>query len=99
MIEAFEDFLQTYKAAPATDVTSVLGAMHIDEDNLSDEYDFMDEEADGAGGDDSRRRSKEPVLKYLELLRKIADRDENEIIIDLDDLAKVCICCCGMGNR
>lgn len=65
--------------------------MNIDEDDLSDEYDFMDEDDDE--GQNSRRqarsKAKMPKLKYLDLLQKVADRHEEEITIDLDDLAKV----------
>jgi hypothetical protein len=65
--------------------------MNIDEDGLSDEYDFMDDEDEG-GADDRRQarlQANQPTLKYMELLRKVADRYEDEITIDLDDLAKV----------
>jgi DNA replication licensing factor MCM7 len=54
--------------------------MNIDEDDFSDEYDFMDEDDE---------EGKVPKLKYKELLQKVADRYEEEITIDLDDLAKV----------
>jgi DNA replication licensing factor MCM7 len=65
--------------------------MNIDEDDFSDEYDFMDD--DDEEGQNSRRRTrtqaKQPKLKYADLLQKVADRYEDEITIDLDDLAKV----------
>jgi DNA replication licensing factor MCM7 len=65
--------------------------MNIDEDDFSDEYDFMDD--DDEEGRDARRKersqAKQPKLKYVELLQKVADRYEDEITIDLDDLAKV----------
>ena len=66
--------------------------MNIDEDDLSDEYDFMDDEEDQ--GRSTRRRTrvnrtKAPELKYMDLLRRVADREEQEITIDLDDLQKV----------
>ena len=65
--------------------------MNIDEDDLSDEYDFMDEDDDD--GRNARRqartRAKGPELKYMNLLQKIANREESEVTIDLDDLAKV----------
>jgi DNA replication licensing factor MCM7 len=65
--------------------------MNIDEDDLSDEYDFMDD--DDEEGQNARRQptsqAKMPKLKYLDLLQKVADRYEEEITIDLDDLAKV----------
>ncbi|TVY55141.1 DNA replication licensing factor mcm7 [Lachnellula cervina] len=87
---AFEEFLQTFKTSPAASITHALGDMNIDEDDLSDEYDFMDEDDDE--GQNSRRqarsKAKMPKLKYLDLLQKVADRHEEEITIDLDDLAK-----------
>lgn len=65
--------------------------MNIDEDHLSDEYDFIDDEDEE--GENARREarleSREPKLKYMELLQKIADRYEDEITVDLDDIAKV----------
>jgi DNA replication licensing factor MCM7 len=65
--------------------------MNIDEDDFSDEYDFMDD--DDEEGQAARRhtriQAKQPKLKYLELLQKVADRYEDEITIDLDDLAQV----------
>ncbi len=65
--------------------------MNIDEDDFSDDYDFMDD--DDEEGQNSRRRTraqtKAPKLKYMEVLQKVADRYEDEITIDLDDLAQV----------
>jgi DNA replication licensing factor MCM7 len=71
-----------------------MGDLNLQDDNLSDEYDFMDDE-DSEGRTTRQRaqnRAKEPKLKYLELLQSIADRYEDEITIDLDDLAKVGTC-------
>jgi DNA replication licensing factor MCM7 len=70
--------------------------MNIDEDDFSDEYDFMDDD-DEEEGQNARRKArteaKQPKLKYAELLQKVADRYEEEITIDLDDLAKVGFSC------
>jgi DNA replication licensing factor MCM7 len=89
--EAFEGFLQTFKTSPTSALASALDGMNIDEDDFSDEYDFMDD--DEEEGQNARRRTKmqakEPKLKYSDLLQKVADRYEDEITIDLDDLAKV----------
>lgn len=67
-----------------------MGDITIDEDDLSDEYDFMDDD-DEAG--QRRRQDKEkrrtPQHKYKELLQQLADRTIDEIIIDLDDVAVV----------
>ncbi|RDL40033.1 DNA helicase [Venustampulla echinocandica] len=88
--KAFEDFLQTFKTTPTSAITHALGGMNIDQDDLSDEYDFMDD--DDVQGQNARRQtssqSKMPKLKYLDLLQKVADRYEDEITIDLDDVAK-----------
>ncbi|TVY81812.1 DNA replication licensing factor mcm7 [Lachnellula suecica] len=88
--QAFQDFLQTFKTSPAANITHALGDMNIDEDDLSDDYDFMDD--DDEEGQNTRRQArtqaKMPKLKYQDLLQKIADRYEEEITIDLDDLAK-----------
>ena len=66
--------------------------MSIDEDDFSDEYDFMDD--DEEEGHNTRRQArtlaKKPKLKYAELLQQVADRYEDEITVDLDDLAEVC---------
>lgn len=69
-----------------------MGNVTIDEDDLSDEYDFMDEEDDTG---DRRRRDKEqrrnPHHKYKEMMQKLADRVIDEIVLDLEDLATVCV--------
>ncbi len=64
--------------------------MNIDEDDFSDEYDFMDDDdEEGNARREARSQAKAPKLKYKDLLQKIADRYDDEITIDLDDLAKV----------
>lgn len=88
---AFEEFLQNFKSSPASALASALDGMNIDEDDFSDEYDFMDDDDEEA--QNTRRKTKtqakQPSLKYKDLLQKVADRYEDEITIDLDDLAKV----------
>ena len=89
---AFEDFLQTFKSAPTSALANALNGMRLDENNWSDdEYDFMDDEdEDGENATRSARvQSKQPKLKYMELLQQVANRYEDEITIELDDLAKV----------
>lgn len=85
---AFEVFLQDFKTSPEHTITTAMGNVTIDEDDLSDEYDFMDED-DETG--ERRRRDKEqsraPRHKYKEVMQKLADRTVDEIVIDLDDLA------------
>jgi DNA replication licensing factor MCM7 len=65
--------------------------MNIDEDDFSDEYDFMDDEEEESSNArrQARSKAKQPILKYVELLQRIADRVEDEITVDLDDIAKV----------
>ncbi|KAG9943571.1 MCM-domain-containing protein, partial [Aureobasidium melanogenum] len=75
---AFEDFLRSFKAS-STEAQDALDELNID-DNDNDEYDFMDETADGA----AQRRSSKP--KYMEHLQRVADRQVDNILIDLDDL-------------
>jgi DNA replication licensing factor MCM7 len=89
---ALEDFLQSFKTSPVSGLESALDGMNIDEDDFSDEYDFMDEDDEEAQNTRraARKEARRPKLKYMDLLQKIADRYEDEITIHLDDLAKVC---------
>ena len=62
--------------------------MNIDEDDFSDDYDFMDDD-EGDARRRARTQAKEPKLKYKDVLQRVADRYDEEITIELDDLAKV----------
>lgn len=63
--------------------------MNIDEDDFSDEYDFMDEDDEAQNTRrQSRKQASAPQLKYMDVLRKVSDRYADEVTIDLDDLAK-----------
>ncbi|MCJ1311588.1 Mcm2-7 hexameric complex component [Agyrium rufum] len=84
-LEAFEDFLKTFKSSEAS-ATSALQNLNLDEDGLSDEYDFMDDVAEGNGNARPARSSKDPKKKYMEKLQQIANRQLSEICIELDDL-------------
>ncbi len=87
-----EDFLQSFKTSLKTELAGALGDMNIEEDDFSDEYDFMDDEDDDEGHNtrrEARTQAKVPKLKYMDVLQKVADRYEDEITVDLDDLAKV----------
>ncbi|KAE8448359.1 hypothetical protein EG329_009603 [Mollisiaceae sp. DMI_Dod_QoI] len=89
--QALEDFLQSFKTSPKTELAGALGDMNIEEDDFSDEYDFMDDEDDDEGHNtrrEARTQAKVPKLKYMDVLQKVADRYEDEITVDLDDLAK-----------
>lgn len=90
-VAAFEDFLNTFKSsASATEAsaTDALEDLNIDEDGLSDEYDFMEDTTD-ATARRRRGREKDPKKKYIEILQKVADRKASEISIELDDLTVV----------
>ncbi|KAK1783647.1 MCM2/3/5 family-domain-containing protein [Copromyces sp. CBS 386.78] len=87
-MSAFENFLDDFKTSPQESITHALGNIDINEDDLSDdEYDFMDEDDDAQ---EQRRRERArrraPRHKYKELLQELADRNINEMVIDLDDL-------------
>ena len=83
--------MTTFKASSSLSeaaATSALEDLNIDEDALSDEYDFMD---DAIEGNVERPRQRGPggkgsEKKYMEMLQRIADRKESEISIELDDL-------------
>ena len=88
---AFEDFLANYKCTVPTEqlAADALQDLNIDEDGLSDEYDFMD---DVTNGKEPRRRSgqyAEPRRKYMDMLQKVADREISQVTIELDDLDNV----------
>lgn len=86
----FEDFLQTFKAAPKPSLSSALSGMNIDEDDLSDEDDLMDDDEEAQEQRrQTRSKANEPRLKYMDILRQVSNRTADEITIDLDDLAKV----------
>ena len=83
--------MQNFKSsASATEysATRALEDLNIDEDNLSDEYDFMDDVANGStrrpGGKGDKGR--DPKKKYMAVLQDVADRYTSEITIELDDL-------------
>ncbi|KAI1118969.1 DNA replication licensing factor mcm7 [Nemania sp. NC0429] len=84
---AFEDFLEKFKASPEQTLTHAIGQINIDEDDLSDEYDFMDQDDEAH---EQRRRqktaSKQPKHKYAEMMQKLADRSIDEVLVELDDL-------------
>ncbi|KAL2131667.1 hypothetical protein VTI74DRAFT_4763 [Chaetomium olivicolor] len=84
---AFENFLNDFKCSPQETITHALGNINIDEDDLSDDYDFMDED-DNAQQQRRRQKAQKqpPRHKYRDMLQQLADRKTTEIVIDLDDL-------------
>lgn len=88
---AFEDFLSSYKATGTSEQLAgdALGDLNIEEDGLSDEYDFMDDATNGEKQRQRSGRSAAPRHKYMDQLQKVADRELNQITIELDDLDNV----------
>ena len=80
--------MSDFKTSPQETITHALGNITIDEDDLSDEYDFMDEDDNAQ---QRRRREKPqkevPRHKYRDMLQDLADRNLSEVVVDLDDLA------------
>ncbi|TLD25134.1 hypothetical protein PspLS_05530 [Pyricularia sp. CBS 133598] len=84
----FENFIQDFKTSPEQTITQGLGDIAIDDDDLSDDYDFMDEDDEAAQRRQQEKvRQKGPRHKYRDLLQELADRKVDEVVIDLDDLA------------
>ncbi len=87
---AFEGFLRDFKTSPEEAIADAFGNISIDEDDLSDEYDFMDEDEDAQQRRvQEKARRKLPQFKYRNMLQRVADRELSEVQIDLDDLASV----------
>jgi len=85
---ALETFLKEFKTSPEQTLTTALGDITIDEDELSDDYDFMDDDDEARERRRQERQQKRvPQYKYKDELQKLANRTIDEIIIDLDDLA------------
>nr|UWK20592.1 DNA replication licensing factor [Trichoderma decipiens] len=85
---AFESFLKEFKTSPEQTLTTALGNITIDEDELSDDYDFMDEDDETRDRrQQERAKRKTPQQKYHDMLQLLADRKIDEFAIDLDDIA------------
>ncbi|KAK5330005.1 DNA replication licensing factor MCM7 [Exophiala xenobiotica] len=83
-LEAFQSFLEKFETSKTSSdaAAEAIDGLHLDGDHSSDEYDFMDDVANG-DGTSARRR---PKRKYMEMLQEVADRERQNILIDLDDL-------------
>lgn len=66
-----------------------MGNISIDEDDLSDEYDFMDDDDAQEQRRRQRAQRRVPQHKYVDILQELADRKTDEIEVDLDDLYNV----------
>ncbi|KAI2463612.1 DNA replication licensing factor mcm7 [Annulohypoxylon bovei var. microspora] len=84
---AFENFLEKFKTSPEQTLTHAIGQINIEEDDLSDEYDFMDEDDEAH---ERRRKEKAvsrlPQHKYADMMQKLADRAIDEVLVELDDI-------------
>ncbi len=91
LVAAFEDFLENFKTSPEQSITHAIGQISIDEDELSDDYDFMDQDDEAH---EQRRKertaAKQPTHKYVDLMQKLSNRAVDEVLIELDDVAAVC---------
>ncbi|KEZ46419.1 DNA replication licensing factor mcm7 [Scedosporium apiospermum] len=89
---AFEQFLSEFKTTPEQSIAQAFGDISIEEDGLSDEYDFLDEDEEAQGRRRQERleraqRRRGPHHKYKEILQDLADRKVQEVTIDLNELA------------
>lgn len=63
--------------------------LNIDGDGSSEEYDFMDDAPGAKEGRQPNGQNEEPRRKYMDMLQKVADRDLDEVTIELNDLDNV----------
>ena len=88
--EAFRDFLENFKSSQTKSeeaATDAIDGLNLDEDRTSDEYDFMDDVAEGDANESRRAgRSRPTRRKYKEILQTVADRERSNVLIELDDL-------------
>jgi DNA replication licensing factor MCM7 len=83
--------LEAFKTQKKIGITDALVDMNIDEDDFSDEYDFVDSDDEGQQARrTARQQAHKPKAKYMDLLQNVSNRIEDEITIELDDLAQVC---------
>lgn len=81
--------MSEFKTSPEQQLTNALNNVDLDDD--SDEYDFMDDAETQNRRQREKARSRSPQHKYKDLLQKLADREADEVVIDLDDLYTVSI--------
>jgi DNA replication licensing factor MCM7 len=89
-LDAFQSFLEKFETSKtSTDATAeAIDGLHLDGDHTSDEYDFMDDVAD----DDRAGSRRRPKRKYMDMLQEVADRERQNIVVELDDLNEVREC-------
>ncbi|KAJ4514849.1 DNA replication licensing factor MCM7 [Exophiala dermatitidis] len=83
-LEAFQSFLEKFETSKtSTDAAAeAIDDLHLNGDHTSDEYDFMDDVSEGHSGN-SRRR---PKRKYMDMLQEVANRERQNVLVELDDL-------------
>lgn len=88
-LDAFQSFLDKFEKTKTAqeEAAEAIDGLHLDGDHTSDEYDFMDDAADGIS---SSERSRPNKRKYQQMLQEVADRERTNILIELDDLKEVC---------
>lgn len=69
--------------------TNALEHLHLEEDGLSDEYDFMEDVEEGKAIRSKPGQYPDPKKKYMDMLQRVADRKLSEVMIELDDLENV----------
>ena len=81
-LDAFTAFLEKYETTQTAsdEAAEAIGGLRLDGD---DEYDFMDEVANGEAPNGQQHGTKR---KYIEMLQEVADRDRQNLTIELDDL-------------
>ena len=91
--EAFRDFLENFKTLQSTSEDAAADAVEdltLNDDHTSDEYDFMDDVADGDTTRSKRGgRSRPAKRKYMSVLQDVADREQSSVLIELDDIQEV----------
>lgn len=86
-LEAFQSFLEKFETSKtSTDAAAeAIDDLHLNGDHTSDEYDFMDDVSEGHSGN-SRRQ---PKRKYMDMLQEVANRERQNVLVELDDLQEV----------
>jgi DNA replication licensing factor MCM7 len=81
-LDAFKSFLDKFETTKTAsdEATEAINGLNLDGD---DEYDFMD---DVANGDAPNGRQQGTKRKYIEMLQEVADRERQNVLIELDDL-------------
>lgn len=94
--KAFEEFLSSFKSTPPVTLRNSpdlwIDDLKIDEEAFSDDEELINhdenEKTNRILSSNDASSSKLPKLKYMEFLQRVSNRYENQIIIDLDDMAQ-----------